>query len=622
MVKKIRRRRKPKTAYIFDYHSLAFQTLHTILGDKIQSALIEDPSRTMRDFWSEPSTDTPIASDLAWPRLQAYLSVLESKIAAIAATHSIYYWVHLYRRIGVTLSRRHRGKSDQVTVALVRQVMEAAFVRYGRIIGNDIARTSSISSIDILGGWFERVVLSQPDRLPVSPDEVIRRVMKSDQWVLADFREVDLVNVYALEGLAYEYWMTLATMRSVGKGAKLALVGGESPRAVASAKLVPLLESYDRRTTGHPLSTSLAGAGFFPDVERSNLLALVPRYNFERQRADEQPALERFALKSTTNFVYEVLDLGAFAASHAFLNDAFRAFHGFGVDDLCDYLYAVLLRATSPFSAKGNGKVGEIVSLYQRAYEVVPMWEREFDEEVLAWGSFSRERKSKLHDITREIREFLTLRESARNKTSLWTGGPRYLFVPIGNDGCLVDYQALVPILNTLFVRLKHDQEAKGMTFEDGLRTWLDGQEFEILPERELKAFDGKVREADVAVRVGDVLFLCECRAMERPLDYELGRIKTIERRSKDFASKVSQVRSLLEFVMTNPAGANYNFKWASRIVPLVVSPFVEWIWTSDTDCWLDSDTPIVLSPVEAVELFRDSERHANLGVQRTPDSE
>jgi hypothetical protein len=95
------------------------------------------------------------------------------------------------------------------------------------------------------------------------------------------------------------------------------------------------------------------------------------------------------------------------------------------------------------------------------------------------------------------------------------------------------------------------------------------------------------------------------------PLNYEIGRPRTFELRRDRLDDKVEQVLELSEFLQTNPRGTNYDFTDIERIVPLVVSPFVEWLWDRSERLWLSDGTPRILSANEALDLVERARRKA-----------
>jgi hypothetical protein len=100
-------------------------------------------------------------------------------------------------------------------------------------------------------------------------------------------------------------------------------------------------------------------------------------------------------------------------------------------------------------------------------------------------------------------------------------------------------------------------------------------------------------------------LILFECRSIERPLDYEIGRLQTLVRRQQLLEQKVEQALTLREFVLKFPVGRNYDFNWAGTVMSSVVSPFIEWIWERSDRLWHDATTPRILQADEAMSYLR-----------------
>jgi hypothetical protein len=110
----------------------------------------------------------------------------------------------------------------------------------------------------------------------------------------------------------------------------------------------------------------------------------------------------------------------------------------------------------------------------------------------------------------------------------------------------------------------------------------------------------------DAAIRISDTLYLFECVSIERPLDFEIGKISTINHRNEELDKKVEQALTLRNFVTANPAGHNYDFSWATEICVFVVSPFVEWIWSRSERLWHNDTVPRILSAEEALAYMRE----------------
>ncbi len=100
------------------------------------------------------------------------------------------------------------------------------------------------------------------------------------EWVPTHFRDQDFIDVFAVEGLAYEYWLTAARMRALGKGGVLTFTEGgfEVDR---TPELDALIESYDQRIAEPDCPSSLIGMDFSARP-KSLFASAFAAYNVER----------------------------------------------------------------------------------------------------------------------------------------------------------------------------------------------------------------------------------------------------------------------------------------------------------------------------------------------------
>jgi hypothetical protein len=170
----------------------------------------------------------------------------------------------------------------------------------------------------------------------------------------------------------------------------------------------------------------------------------------------------------------------------------------------------------------------------------------------------------------------------------------------------VIDLQAIPAILMTLFYRVQHAQTRRGFVFEEAFRAALVAEGFAIPVTGDIYEPNGEHREIDASVRIEDCLILFECVSIERPLDYEIGRIKTLAGRQKRLEKKVEQALTLREFVVRYPVGRNYDFGWATKVSTFVVSPFIEWIWDRSERLWHNRTTPRILQADEAITYLQE----------------
>src|SRR5262249_31093718 len=145
-----------------------------------------------------------------------------------------------------------------------------------------------------------------------------------------------------------------------------------------------------------------------------------------------------------------------------------------------------------------------------------------------------------------ELRTLLTsvtLSESVQQRISPWSNGPRCVVIP-ADSFCLVDLVSLPPLLHSIFVSMTDRFGERGTVFEKLFKEALARRRFNV-ESGVLVARDGSERELDAGVIVGDRMYLFECVSVERPLDYEISRLKTMAIRRERLSQKLDQAKSL-----------------------------------------------------------------------------
>jgi hypothetical protein len=69
---------------------------------------------------------------------------------------------------------------------------------------------------------------------------------------------------------------------------------------------------------------------------------------------------------------------------------------------------------------------------------------------------------------------------------------------------------------------------------------------------------------------------------------------------------KLTQAGQVCEFLSSHSVGDNYDYSDIKTFVPLVVSPFVEWLPDNSEKYWLTNDTPRVMSAEELVDFVQE----------------
>lgn len=582
-------------------HHFAFRLIEARSKQAIDDALLNEP-QLARAAYFHTRADR-LTGKAAWDVLKAYLDAIEEAMAKIIRGHSVLFWFWVYRRIAVYLHPGHDNKTDAVTTQLVRSTLEAAFMKYGDL-GNhgDLIVPCDNPGVPIMGGLVEEYLRTTAFSASFVRD-YLRALRERPHLCPGHFSDNDLVDVYRLEGMAYEYWLTCAHMRSIGKGAELSFDRGH-PHAARDSDLEWLIQNYDGRTENEGFSATSIGVAF-RNAPSSGNTALFVQYNVKQESMTaEMASFLSCVIDGVPNFSVVAMSLADFVASHAFADPSLFKARGYRLSTACAVVQSMVMVELFEAGRVNGDKSSQVL---QRGYVVKePHWHRErliamAREYGRVWGmvmedSFEEEANAFLDSVTLDIQ--------AQARMSLWTHGPIMLFVPYGEVVEMENLEPVLMLVNDLFIGVKYPANGKGTAFEDAFRDWIGRAGLGLLPQRHLRIGES-AREVDAAVRVNDTLYLCECRAMEKPLDLRLSKPEKLARRNQDMLDKLEQAETLAKLVRDSPRGDNYDFSWAADVVHVVVSPFCEWIWSRDARLWIDESTPRVLSAVEAVRLMQ-----------------
>jgi hypothetical protein len=564
------------------------------------------------------------AGEKAWKICERYLGAIEERMKRLLSDHSVYYWLSIIRRIRPGLVSPYEDKTDDHTSALVRRIQELAIRKYGRLDRDDDVRMASTAPAkEILGGLFEKLMR---DRLGDDGfAEMYAAMVQSSQWVICDFGRREFFAIARLEGLAYEFWRTTAAMRTIGKGASIEhVVGASWIRFVDEQPDTDyLITSFDERIGRYSGAATLLGTWHpGPHAGLGGAALLAAGYNVGSMDVTE--LFRRvFKLHFVTGFVPNMLltyrDVRTFWRTHQFMAEAFEKANGLGLSDLLYVLWAlcnsalmpdrVLNVLEDPAATEADKRSAVAMSqqqLFSRGYSTRLYESEGFAKEVAGRAALfgvSLDATPPASVSLDAAVSWLTLTPKTQSQISLWSSGPYSPVIPHGAAIC-IDLAAVPFVLQSLFYGVRDKDGEKGTIFEEEFRRGLQSAGFTIEHAGEIHSSDGKGREIDASVRVGTTLYLFECFASERPLDFEIGKGQTIVKRSTMLSAKVDQAITLREFIIERPKGTNYDFQWATAVETFVVSPFVEWIWSRGGDLWA-GDVPRILSASETLALLK-----------------
>lgn len=583
------------TLYQF-YHTETFAQLIAQGAEEIDRRLLSAP-RALRATQLGLAFEGRgrVAGEDAWQPLREYLNLVESRMAELIQDHSPAYWLHLYRRIRPTLSKKHDSKTDANTVALVRQVAELAYLKYGNLSRRgDLGDVRHTRLETFLGGnYYEAVGEFLGSKLKARRQ--FENLRRSSQSVLLDFSEDEIYRSVEVEGFSYEYWRASAAMRMIGKGTMVEWDGETAWFNYLENNFHPLLfEIYDARIqSGRGFHTSLGTWTEINNRRRDEQFFSFTTYNPHPEPETVpawDPSKKRIGTAvGTLNFNMGSGSLDRFANAHSFMAEAFRAHHRVRLDAVLFCIWAVSSFAVFPqrlYFAKGSDAkmaslVNNSINLRQRGYALTGLSLEALTEEAIRRARIEGHETALNADEVTAGFQFMLLDNQAQAAIALWSGGKRPVLM-LQDDRVVVDLAAVIPFLQNLFFRVREKTGAKGLVFEDGVREAITQVGLHLVHSGELVWGNGRKREVDAAIRLGDRLVLVECFSFERPLDFELAKPGVFEERQRRLAEKIEQAHSLCEEIVNESTGGNFDFSWASSVDWRLVSPFVEFAWTLD----------------------------------------
>lgn len=581
-------------AIYIEYYQGAFAWLHGLLFKKHTHG-IDAGIRMRRDFWHLIPDDV-YRSTKATELVSLYLNAVERRLADTLRTHSVNYWLHVYRR----LAPASAGPNETpTTIMLVRQRLEAAIQKYATADDDpSLAWTDKVKTDEVLAGVPDH--LRQP--------KLIRAMLRGPQdQVLTKFAVADLLQLYECEQLAYEVWRCGATARIISKGSDL-VVDHTSRQCFfdnRSEDLNTLVTNYDNRQ--NPFIASATATVFDNSADRVNGggKILLAQYNVEGNAAGIYAPL--FAPAGVSlgdgmkfNFDWIPFDIKGYVSAHKFLSEPFHRKHGFRFEVALIVLIALCYRKlevwlnTPPFMYQGFQRAYSGPSLVSNVLRIV-------QEGADVCARILEVEQPTTEELESAIR-FLTLTEDKKGLISLSTGGPTFLFIPSGEDRVIVDFAWVTASLQYLFLGVPLTEKgAKGRLLE----ALVAGGESD-LPTSPCKGDDGTSKQVDAAFKRGRALIIVECKANAKSIAYERGDLPALQFRRKAFEEALRQVDDKAVWLSKHPRGRNYDISDVEAILPVVITPFKEFMPSLENRYWVKSEVPRVLIPSEFKDLLAD----------------
>lgn len=560
------------------------------------------PPEKRRSFW-QVIIPGVYYSEGAAKLLQLYVEGLEKELAGELSKRSIAYWVYVYRRLGLGSIGPQK---DGPTIYWTRAIFEAAVQKYGRLdqCGGIGISTEVDEQLILSGILFDASI---PKR---SRDTAKASLKKSEHVVLLSFGLDELRQIYRLEALAYEIWRTIAMMRIVGKEAPMIVDPDSEPmvRDGRSSTLEELVRIFDERGQRQGMGVSRTGTSFGAEEENfgEGGFFLIPQYNVGGVTGKElEQLLSNFNLEVgpdfNFNFVWCPFQLKNFYRCHVPFREGFKEKYDVSLEEVMAVLGALLERATCIWAGDG----GRLVAYWQRGYEQISSMDfvvtelRGYISRAVSGLGLTVE-PDKV-DVSRVIR-LLGLTDEKRANIDLVTHGPHYVFLPFGRDRFCIDYAWIGRLLYNLFYDVKcHDGNFKAQILEDVVQ-----KEGAPLTNKPCKGDDGTFKQVDASYRAGDTLVIAECKAKARSFAFFRGDSTAINYRNQFIKDALEEVDGKAKWLVAHPKGTTHDICEFSRILPVVVTPFVEYIPSLDDWYWIEEGLTRILTAAELKEKLSD----------------
>ena len=588
-------KKRKGSVVIIDYYNRAFALLHK---DYDQTSFYQEAPHPIRKRFWQFVLPGQYDSHEARPLLNQYITTLEKELSEIISQASLAYWLHLYRR----LFPGPIGRDKQAqTIGLTRAILEAAIQKYAKFSPcSRIAFSHDVPLENILNG-----LLMEP-MFELEREEV----KEQNQLVLTNFGTQELKQFYDLEKLAYEVWRSTASHRTIGKGAPFLVEDSQTCfRDDRSDELDTLLTNYDSRMGGLVTHSSIGAVFEYADKGASKDIIFLPQYNLKRLlwRELRQAFLPISGLDLQDdlvfNFVWFPFDIRGFRKTHQPLAGAFEKKYGVSLDSVLCVVAALGLRVLFTWRELRGVWFSRH---WQRAYEGPLKKEdvmeglQDFLPPALRLLGIEDDCQSQI-DLQKAF-QFWQHCPSKCQGIDIAYSGPHSIFLPYSEDRVFIDYEWISRRLIDLFIGVTiPDQNFKGDALEIAI-----GRDASILPKRACRSAAGQEKQIDYAIAIKNILVIAECKVVGKSIAFERGDPRAIDyRRQKVVELALSEVDEKAEWLAQNPIGINYDISQYDYILPIAISPFVEYVPSLEFRYWVVDKIPRILTPNEFRDLLK-----------------
>lgn len=441
----------------------------------------------------------------------------------------------------------------------------------------------------------------------------------------------DVIHIYQIKHLSFEYYIATAQLRRLWKGGKLKVHRKGFAGVILPKRVEEMVSLYDNRT--HEYSSTLSAFGSivsFKAVEEEERFdkfeIVVPVPNIEKYDIPFVFPEEEFyegKIKGPIhlpfphhNFVPITVSITSFYKKMCMFRWAIDNVFHLSPEEIVTFLIAIArqqefmwqhnLMARQNFFQRGYRIIPSIVDIQQRLAELYLGGYHHL------FGDISQEEAA---SSCKKLIDWLTYDEDDFDKINLWERTGVKLILPV-EAGILVDYSAIPAVLSSIFTELSL------LAGVNGTLGQVRGEDFENEVEKHFKAniphfkswichrklrfINGQEKDIDVSFYMENVLFIVECKAFSVPSAFDRGEPSALSNRKDKLEYALNQVDTLCDLLCKERKGRNFEIpENITHLVSLVASPHPEYIDISSDRYFLTPAIPRVCTPEEIVEFVK-----------------
>ncbi|MDP2814813.1 MAG: hypothetical protein Q8N92_10240, partial [Erysipelotrichaceae bacterium] len=418
------------------------------------------------------------------------------------------------------------------------------------------------------------------------------------------------VTCYRVEKLCSYYIQLLKTLRTLNKGAFIRRDEYRGVASVISEELGFLLNSFDERSSKNQLLSKLGGHANI-SYQVNNRTSKGYCLSMQENINNVTFPLDFFRLKNNDeanpvllNYVPIFLNLDEYYNYSLNFEKQFSKYYSF---TLVDFVIFVSILGQKEFIDEVQSYA--LLFLCTRAYKIYDV--EYMRNDFLRFYEIVRQKhfpESALRDdlkLKRIFDKILNLLIQKPSEIYLNTLTSPALLHQLDDSKLIIDYTSWVYNLERILSPAMKDEDVKGTIFEKIVAKKVEesfGQESVIFKHKEMIAKNGIKIEIDVAFEYKNILIVAECKAVNRAKIDFLGRKTSIEFRKMKVSDALAQldktVQNLLLYFERKVIPDNII-----GILPILVTPTVEYMWSTDSQYWISQDIPRVISIDEIADL-------------------